>query len=52
MNLALVMNLVLNKDEDADLESMIKDCIEESKGMMIYCNDLLKQEDVVDEDDF
>ena len=52
MNLALVMNLVVNKDEDADLESMIKDCIEESKGMMIYCNDLLKQEDVVDEDDF
>ena len=52
MNLALVMNLVVNKDEDADLESMIKDCMEESKGMMIYCNDLLKQEDVVEEDDF
>ena len=52
MNLALVMNLVVNKDEDADMESMIKDCMEESKGMMIYCNDLLKQEDVVDEDDF
>ena len=52
MNLALVMNLVVNKDEDVDIESMIKDCMEESKGMMIYCNDLLKQEDVVDEDDF
>ena len=52
MNLALLMNLTVRKDEDIDTEQLIKECVEESKSTIIYCNDLLKQNEDVEEDEF
>lgn len=52
MNLALLMNLTVRKDEDIDTEQLIKECVEESKSTIIYCNDLLKQNEDIEEDEF
>ena len=46
------MNLTVRKDEDIDTEQLIKECVEESKSTIIYCNDLLKQNEDVEEDEF
>lgn len=44
MNLGLLMNVFMRKDED-DLENMIRQSIQEAKDGVVYCNDLLSDED-------
>ena len=50
INLALVISLVMS-DEDADTREVIRQAVNSSKEMIIYCNELSKDNEA-EEDDF
>ncbi|MDO5409671.1 MAG: PTS system fructose subfamily transporter subunit IIA [Lachnospiraceae bacterium] len=52
MNLALCMNLVVRKDDDCTTDALIRDCMEETRDTLIYCNDLLKNTQDKEDEEF
>lgn len=52
LNLSLVMNLVLRKDEEEKTETIIRECIKESQESVRFCNCLLSDGQSTEDEEF
>lgn len=48
INLAVVISIIMS-DQNADTEEIIKHAVEQSKELIMYCNELASNEDEEDE---
>lgn len=52
LNLALLMNLIVAKDDEQATEKIIRSSLEEAKSTMMYCNDTLTSKEPIEDEEF
>lgn len=52
LNLPLIMNLMLKKGCDCPTADMIRECIQEAKESICFCNELISTDNHIEDDEF